>query len=218
MTPRRDPDDETPRWPARARRDTTQPIVPTMANNHQRQMTVQRAQASLERFMQADQTVSHLRGHIVGQLEAFPKAARYDDDAGGRGTAELTPVERGASDPALRDLGDLDHYLGVLDYAIAGLLGLEREYRVDPRVQRQADPNACPAGMCQDHWAAAHFDVPIAEGRYRKRCRWCGEWFAQWGQRCPKPVLDVLEGPKGKRGLTTAIIREHAPYALEAAS
>lgn len=192
----------------------TQPTVPPMANNHQRQMTVQTAYSDLHQFMESDRTISHVRGHIAAQLDAYPRAARLDD-AGGRGTAELTPVERGASDPALEALSEMDHYLGVLSYAVAGLKGLDRVWRVDPRASKQVDPDACPHGMCQDHWSAGHNDVPIAEGRYRKRCRWCGEWFAQWSQRCPKPILDVIEGPKGRRGLTTALVAKEAPYAME---
>ena len=188
--------------------------LPTFSNNHQRHLLIQRASVDLDEFLKLDNTISHLRGHIEARLQAYPQAARYDRE-GGKSDVELTSVERAADDRALEALSDLDHFLAVLSYGVAGLKGLKREFQIDPRVQRVADPNVCPPTHCKDHWAAGVFDVTAHKPYYKDRCRWCGEWFAAWTQRCPAAVIRIYD-EKGRRGITSAVLRQHAPYALTA--
>lgn len=200
-------------WPARpASRSGIG--LPTFSNNHQRHLLIQRAIVDLEEFMKADNTISHLGGHIEARLQAYPQAARYDRE-GGKSDVELTSVERAAGDRALEALRDRDHFLAVISYGVAGLKGLKREFQVDPRAQQAIDRRWAHAGFCEDHWAAGVFDVPVHEGYYRKHCRWCGEWRAAWNQRCPAAVIRVFD-ERGKRGITSKLLQEHAPYALAA--
>lgn len=169
------------------------------------------------------------RGGIADLLEAVdlrdpahPRAADYDPDRSAGpsapvdedGPVPLTSVEAAALDDRVsRDRTKLDTALAY--FALGdGLLDELNRYYPRAAASTPPDPRMCPVGMCKNHWRAGIFTVPNHPDVYRDLCRYCGDWQGRYGRPCPEPVLAARE-LRGKFGVTSKVLAEHAPYALD---
>jgi len=72
------------------------------------------------------------------------------------------------------------------------LLERHPEYTEQPIPKPSADPKIAPDGACRSCWRNNRHYEPIAVGRYRKYCTWCGEWkAANHGQLPPRKLLEM---------------------------
>ena len=55
--------------------------------------------------------------------------------------------------------------------------------------------DSCPDGCCLSCWRHEHTMTPTAEGRYRDRCRWCGDFRGEHGIDPPLAVLVARHTP-----------------------
>lgn len=169
------------------------------------------------------------RGGIADLWEAIdlrdpghPKGQNFDPSSRSgptspsdpEGNVTLTSVEAAASDDRVsRDRQELLTALAQLAHVDQVI---DKQSRAYPTIQERtaADPRICPPGWCKDHWQNGIFSVQAATDRYRDYCRACGEWRAAYSRSMPAPIMKVWD-QRGRRGLDTKLIAEHAPYALD---
>ena len=68
---------------------------------------------------------------------------------------------------------------------------------------------SCPGGRCVICWEYGADEM--TDERYKRWCRWCGDWKSQHGE---KPVRPIWEVHRQGRRVNTGHLRQFAPHLL----
>lgn len=173
--------------------------TPRIRNDSDRTRVLANLTVTLARIRAYRRGITDLRDAITLRLNDGLKAADYTGTRGG--DDGYTTVERAAllrtGDQAHDDLAALDRALVALAEADSTLVLLSSKYPLwgsGPKKGKAAKPGVdpCPPGRCGDCWAAA-IDRKVSKGRFRNRCRRCGEHLAETGNPYPPEVLAAAE-------------------------
>lgn len=93
------------------------------------------------------------------------------------------------TDRARHDRAQIEHHLGIAWHAVDVIQGILARYP-EGKMPKAPATDGVPAGACQSCWRDHHHFEPTATGTYRRWCRWCGDFLADYGEMPPTAILE----------------------------
>lgn len=136
---------------------------------------------------------------LHAQQPGFPGGGGSCNSEGGSQPERLHDTYR--NDPAIIDLDRLDQ--AARRALMQATVVYDVATRWGPATMRTTDHDTSGDDWCFSCWRDNRYCEPVANGRYARYCRWCGEFYAAYRV---VPPLELIKARHAGRRITTAMV------------